>query len=90
MPYHAISKLKLPSYACDPDGIYATVHEDSAGATRVVFVINPGRDDVVARVTVGVDNVWRDVLEDDTTRSEGGVIEVQMRALSVRMLTPAR
>ena len=46
----AITDLGLPTWACDPDGIFATVHEDANGRARVVFVINPGEGDAVAHV----------------------------------------
>ena len=59
--------LGLPTWACDPDGIFATVHEDAAGRARVVFLVNPGEGDVVARVHVGALAGTRAV--DSTTRS---------------------
>jgi hypothetical protein len=52
-----------------------------------VFVINSGVADVAARVTLGVDTSWHDVMDDRTTRSEAGVLEVHLRARTVRMLT---
>ena len=45
-------KIDVKPTDCDPDGIFATVHEDATGAPRVMFLLNPGASDVVARVTV--------------------------------------
>ncbi len=82
----ALEVLDLPRHACDPDGIYATVHENDAGEARVVFVINPSDVDQVARLTLGVDARWRDALEGDETRSEQGVLELRVRPKTVRMM----
>lgn len=82
----ALEALELPRYPSDPDGIYATVHENDAGEARVVFVINPSDVDHVARVTIGVDAAWRDALDGDETRSEAGVLELRVRPKTVRMM----
>jgi len=54
----------------------------------VVFVINPTDADTVARVALGSEATWSDLLERDggTTRSAGGVLELRMRPQAVRML----
>lgn len=85
-----IDALGLPTTECDPEGIYATVHEDAAGAPRVMFLLNPGASDVVARVTVAP-TVTRatDVLDDITfevRRLRQGALEVRMKPHTVRML----
>lgn len=85
----AMEELGLPSYASDPDPIQVTVHEDDAGEARVVFVINPSDDDLVARVTLGADASWRDPIDTLTTTSERGVLEVRVRPKTVRMLLRA-
>jgi beta-galactosidase len=82
----AAAELELPCVACDPDGVRATIHADAAGEARVVFVLNPTPADVVARVGLGVDAGWRDVLDDATTRSVGGLLELRVRPTSIRML----
>ncbi len=82
----AIEQLELPSYACDPDTVHATVHIDEANEIQVVFVINSGPSDVAARTTIGVDAQWEDAMDQSTTRSEEGVLEAHLRARSVRML----
>ncbi len=65
----AITDLGLPTWACDPDGVFATVHEDAGGRERVVFLINPGEGDVVAHVHVGAASVRAvDVLDDRRVR----------------------
>jgi beta-galactosidase len=83
----AIEILQLPTFACDPDGVFATVHEDAGGKARVLFLINPGVVEVVARVSLG-EGVRAAVDVIDEMRFEGvrGAFEVQMRPRSVRML----
>jgi beta-galactosidase len=83
----AITDLGLPTWACDPDGIFATVHEDAAGRERVVFLVNPGEGDVVAHVHVGVASVRAvDVLDDTVLDVKRGALEVRMTPRTVRML----
>ena len=83
----AILELPLPTYACDPEGIYATVHEDAAGRARVLFVINPGDADVVARVSIGVAAGRAvDVLDDAVFEARRGAFEVRMKPRTARML----
>lgn len=84
---HAIEALDLPTHACDPDGVFATVHEDEAGRARVLFVINAGEHDVLARVTAaGAATRALDLLDDTTWEARRGAIEVRMTPRSVRML----
>ena len=82
----AIEAFALPSVACDPDGIHATVHEDLEGQPRVVFVINATDRDAVARVTLGVDAAWEDAIDGGRAHSELGVLETRMLPWTVRML----
>lgn len=83
----AIEDLGLPTYAVDPDGVFATVHEDAEGRPRVLFVLNPGEGDVVARVTVGGE-VTRavDVIDDAAFEARRGTFEVRVTPKTVRML----
>ena len=83
----AILELPLPTYACDLGGIYTTVHEDAAGRARVLFVINPGDADVVARASIGVASGRAvDVLDDAAFEARRGAFEVRMKPRTVRML----
>jgi beta-galactosidase len=83
----AIADLGLPTWACDPDGIFATVHEDAEGHPRVVFVLNPGEGDVLAQVHLGPD-VHRaaDALDGGVLEARHGALEVRMMPRTVRML----
>ncbi|MDC0740079.1 beta-galactosidase [Polyangium mundeleinium] len=84
---HAIGTLGLPAYACDPGGIYVTVHEDAAGAPRVLFVVNPSERDIVARVSAGaVRTKASDLIDDSTFEARAGTLEVRMKPRTVRML----
>ena len=78
----------MPTIAADPDGIFATVHEDDANRAAVVFVMNPGRGDVVARVAVPGVSAAVDLLDGTRVRAEGpgGALEARMPPRTVRML----
>jgi beta-galactosidase len=83
---HAVSALSLPTHACDPDGIYATVHEDREGRARVLFVLNPGEHDVLARVAVGGARGAVDLIDDAVFEARRGALEMRMTPHTVRML----
>jgi len=84
---HAIETLELPTYACDPDSVFVTVHEDAAGAPRVLFVLNPGDRDVVARVSAGVPRTRaQDLIDDAVFEARSGTLEIRMKPRTVRML----
>jgi beta-galactosidase len=84
---HAIDELDLPTFACDPDGIFATVHEDESGVPRVVFVLNPGEKDVMARIAApAFEGRAIDVLDETTVEAKRGAFEVRMKPRTVRMM----
>jgi beta-galactosidase len=67
--------------------VFATVHEDAEGKARVLFLMNPGSAEVVARVSLGEGvSAAVDVLDDMRFEGIRGALEVQMRPRSVRML----
>jgi len=82
----AVEALGLPSYACDPDPVHATVHEDTSGRPRVVFVINPSESDVMAQVSLGFEADLEDPIDAFRTRSDRGVLELRVKPCTVRML----
>ena len=74
--------------ACDPDGIFATVHEDAAGRARVVFLLNPG-DGGRARARPlrgAAPSRAVDVLDEAVFEIKRGALEVRMTPRTVRML----
>ncbi len=81
----AIEALSLPTYACSPGGVHATAFEDERGDLRAAFVLNPGPDDVVARVALpGVAGAV-DLLDGgEAFEAEGGLLEVRMPPRRVR------
>jgi beta-galactosidase len=83
----AIQELALPTFACDPDGVHAAVHEDAVGRPRVLFVMNPGGADVVARVAVGP-TVTRatDPIDGASFDVRRGAVEVRMQPRTARLL----
>jgi beta-galactosidase len=83
----AISALELPTFAVDPDSVYATVHEDERGKPRVLFLINPEREETVARITIGRGvEAARDLLKGQRLVVRDGALEAPVRGKSVRML----
>lgn len=87
----AVDLLGLPTHACDPSDVLVTVHEDSSGIVRVIFVINASERHVVARVRGAFDgSPVIDAVDETEFDGESGVLEVAMRPRSVRMLELAR
>ncbi|HHH27218.1 MAG TPA: hypothetical protein ENK57_02555, partial [Polyangiaceae bacterium] len=82
----AVEALDLPTYSCEPGGVHAAVHASDDGEASVVFVVNPTSEHVGARVALGVDAEWRDLLGEGGTTSSAGVLEAAIRPRSVRML----
>ena len=85
----AVDALGLPTHACDPDGVFATVHEDAAGRARVLFLINPGDADVVAKVALhggAAPSRAVDVLDEGVFPAHKGALEVRLTPRTVRML----
>jgi beta-galactosidase len=80
----AIDELGLPTIACDPGNVTATIHEDEGGLPRAVFVINPSDVDCVARVSVPGITLCSDVLEGTNHPTRGGVLEVRMPPKTTR------
>jgi beta-galactosidase len=82
----AIEALGLPTYACAPEGVHATTFEDASGALRAAFVLNPGPDDLVARVVLPGVTGADDLLEGGPFAAEGGLLEVRVPPRRVRFL----
>jgi len=83
----AVDLLELPTHACDPSDVLVTVHEDSTGVARVLFVLNGTDRPVTARVRWGVSAARVvDAIEETEFRIVSGVLEVDMRPRAVRML----
>lgn len=83
----AVEALRLPTFACDPHSLLATVHEDAAGAPRVLFIVNPGHEDVVARVSVpgaGLQEA-HDLLGDERVPIVHGAVEARVPPRTARM-----
>lgn len=80
----AIEALALPTYACSPEGVHATAFEDEAGGLRAAFVLNPGPDDLVARVVLPGVTGADDLLDGTSFGAEGGLLEVRVPPRRVR------
>ena len=83
-----VEGLDIELLACDTDGLFVTVHVDEAGAARVAFVINTTGSELVARVTLDAKgDTWEDVLDAERFRTDDRVLDVRLKAHSVRMLS---
>ena len=83
-----IVECSLPRLSISPDRLFATVHHDSAGRARVLFVINPTTDKIVGRVGLGAEGTFSatDVLDGSIYRCKNDSLTVSLPARSVRML----
>jgi beta-galactosidase len=82
--------LGLPSTPADPDTVFVTVHEDAAGRPRVVFLINPGEHDVVARASIpglAPGAQVTDLLTKAELSLDGPTLEARVPAKTVRVLS---
>jgi beta-galactosidase len=80
-----IDELSLPTWPVDPPDAHLAVHEDATGA-RVVFVMNPTANDLVAQTSLaGVDALVDAIVGGRIARS-GGAFEIPVPARTVRMM----
>ena len=88
-----IDELGLPTWPTDPIDAHVTVHEDSGGAPRVVFVMNPTARDLVVRVSLAGIAALVDALAPREAGAagrvarDGGAFEVRVPARVARMMT---
>jgi beta-galactosidase len=81
-----IDELALPTWPVDPIDAFVTVHEDEAGAARVVFVMNPTENDVVVRVSLAGAGALVDALGSERIARAGGAFDVSVPSRVVRMM----
>jgi beta-galactosidase len=82
-----IEELSLPTYPVDPSDVHVAVHEDDAGAPRLVFLMNPMSEPRVAKVGIRGAVTLTSVLGESATFSRsGGGFAVTVPARSVRVL----
>lgn len=80
-------ELGLPALPCEPQEVFATVHEDERGRPRALFLINPSDLDLVARVAPsGASDRARDVLDGEVIEARRAALEVRIPAKTVRLL----
>jgi beta-galactosidase len=85
-----IDELNLPTWPIHPSDAHMTIHEDSQGVPRVVFVMNPTANDLVVRVSFAGITALVDALTDGAAERVvrvGGAFEVSVPARVVRMMT---
>lgn len=87
---HVIDELALElelrrPFPVEPRPLETTVHEDSSGP-RVLFVINPGKDALVAKVALPSPVALEDVMSGERFAGDRSV-EIPMRGWSCRMLS---
>ena len=84
-----IEELGLPTYPVDPQSTYVCVHEDDEGTPRVVMVMNPTSEEVIAKFALSGALALEDLLAREPTTIEraGGGFELSVPARTVRMLS---
>jgi beta-galactosidase len=88
-----IDELSLPAYPVDVPDVHVTLHEDADGVPRVVFVMNPTGEAVLATIGLGRARVLVDLLPrpravnriEPQAGTSAFVVEVPAR--TVRMFT---
>ena len=80
-----VEDLSLPTWPVEPADVHVTVHEDEAGAPRVVFVMNPTAQEHAARLSLAGVDALVDALGDARVTRLGGALELAMPPRSVRM-----
>lgn len=83
-----IEELGLPVYPIDPPDAYVTVHQDDSGEARLVFVMNPTNESIVAKVGVAGPSSLASLLGDSVVyeRTSGG-FEITIPARTVRVFS---
>jgi len=89
-----IEELNLPTYPVDPENVFVTVHEDQAGAPRVVMVMNPGANTVVCNVAVPGVSTLKDAIVHGPHAGQrfgrdAGAFRVEMPGRTVRLFEVA-
>ena len=82
-----IEELGLPTYSAFPDDIHVTAHHTQAGTLRAVFVMNPTREKINARITVPHVSQMIDLLEPNRPmfQKRHGVFEMTLEPRSIRL-----
>ena len=83
-----IDELGAADVPVDPPDAYVTVHEDDAGTPRVVFVMNPTNESIVAKVGVAGPATLTSLIGDSVVyaRTSGG-FELTIPARTVRIFS---
>jgi beta-galactosidase len=84
--HSAKGALGLHSLQCAPDGVFVTVHRNTAGDARVAFLINPSSQ--VLRAELSLPGVARavDALDGTEFHARTSVLDVPVPAQTVRLL----
>jgi len=83
-----IEELGLPTFPIDPSDVHVAVHEDDAGVVRLVFLMNPTNEPLVAKVGVPGPRTLPSILGEPTTFTRsGGGFDVTVPARTVRILS---
>lgn len=81
-----VAELQLDRpFPVEPQPLRSTVHVDSEGRTRVLFLVHPGQGDVTAEVRVPGRVVCIDAMTDERFEGDGTLL-VPMRGRLCRML----
>ncbi len=80
-----IEEFALPTYPVSPSSVFVCVHEDASGEPRVVFVMNPTAEKVVATVALPGIGALEDALFPARIVRQSGAFTVEIAPQTARM-----
>jgi beta-galactosidase len=81
-----IDELALPTWPVEPGDAHVAMHEDERGTPRVVFVMNPTANDIVARIAMAGVEALVDTMGDARVARAAGAFELNVPARVVRVM----
>jgi beta-galactosidase len=82
----ALADLDVPRLAAEPSVVRTTLHVDSYGKPRSLFVINPSEQSVDARVSAPRFSRARDAISGETVATQDGTAALPVPPRTVRIL----
>jgi beta-galactosidase len=80
-----VEELGLPTYSVEPEPVHVAVHHSADGSLRAAFVMNPSDAPVTCRIGLPGAAALHDLLDDRRVARQGGVLELDVPARTVRL-----
>ncbi|HEX4338652.1 MAG TPA: beta-galactosidase [Polyangiaceae bacterium] len=81
-----LTDLRIAPLAAEPEAIRTTLHVDTEGRPRALFVINATGDELVAKVSVAGAKTASDPMSGEAMKVDDGNVSVVVPARTVRLL----